>query len=129
MAGTNGSNGNADDKQVKKKMGRPPGTANVKTREIADKAIAEGISPLEVMLEAMRKAHELAKVTNDPDDWSLAAGFAKDAAPYIHPRLQAIAHTGGDGGPVALTIGAAEKRAMAVEALDVVRRELAGKRP
>jgi hypothetical protein len=73
--------------------GRKKGTANVKTREIADKAASSGITPLEVMLEAMndfRAKGELAK----------AAWIAKDAAPYMHPRLAAIEHTGGDGGPI-----------------------------
>lgn len=43
--------------------GRPEGTANKRTREIADKAAAEGLTPLEVMLDNMafyhREADEL----------------------------------------------------------------------
>ena len=35
--------------------GRPAGAATRRTREIADQALAEGISPLEVMLRAMRE--------------------------------------------------------------------------
>lgn len=73
--------------------GRPKGAATKKTREIADRAAEEGITPLEVMLEAMnhfRSAGELEK----------AAGIAKDAAPYMHPRLAAVEHTGKDGGPM-----------------------------
>lgn len=72
----------------RKGAGRKPGAATKKTREIADKAVEAGISPLEVMLEAMnafRQAGDLEK----------AAGFAKDAAPYIHPRLAAVEHSGG----------------------------------
>lgn len=63
--------------------GRKPGSATKRTREIADKAAQMGITPLEVMLEAMntlREAGELEK----------AASVAKDAAPYIHPKLSAI---------------------------------------
>jgi hypothetical protein len=63
--------------------GRKPGTANRKTREIADKAAAEGITPLEVMLEVMRDLYaEGEKVA--------AAAIAKDAAPYIHAKLSQI---------------------------------------
>jgi hypothetical protein len=29
--------------------------------------------------------------------------MAKAAAPYVHPKLAAVEHTGKDGGPVALT--------------------------
>jgi hypothetical protein len=73
--------------------GRKAGSATKKTREIADKAAAAGVTPLEVMLEAMNSFRE-------SGDLEKAAGFAKDAAPYIHPKLAAIEHTGKDGGAV-----------------------------
>jgi hypothetical protein len=63
--------------------GRKPGAATAKTREIADKAAEEGVTPLEVMLGAMR---ELWDNGNKQD----AAQIAKDAAPYMHPRLSNI---------------------------------------
>lgn len=58
--------------------------------EIVAEAKTSGISPLEVMLGAMRHAW-------DADDKEAAARFAKDAAPYVHPRLAAVEHTGKDG--------------------------------
>lgn len=58
--------------------------------QIAADAKAAGLTPLEVMLGAMRQAHKR-------NDWDAAARFAKDAAPYMHPRLAAIEHTGKDG--------------------------------
>ena len=63
--------------------GRKPGGANKKTREIADKATQDGITPLEVMLNHMR---ELWQAGNKAE----AATIAKDAAPYMHPRLANI---------------------------------------
>ena len=60
--------------------GRKPGSASVRTREIADKAAAEGVTPLEVMLKAMW-------LHADAGRWDQAAMIAKDAAPYMHPRL------------------------------------------
>lgn len=60
--------------------GRPPGALAKKTRAIAEQAAKSGISPLEVMLEAMNAAREEGNL-------AAAAGFAKDAAPYMHPRL------------------------------------------
>jgi len=89
--------------------GRTKGTANKKTREIADKAAAEGITPLEYMLNIMRKPMppELAEKLKDREqsidvelltnlvNWhSLRFEAAKYAAPYIHPRLAAVAVTG-----------------------------------
>jgi hypothetical protein len=52
-----------------------------KTREIADKAAAEGITPLEYMLSILRDESEEA-------DKRFEA--AKHAAPYIHPKLSSI---------------------------------------
>lgn len=60
--------------------GRPPGACNVRTREIADQAIATGLSPLEVMLTAMR-------VWLEAGDYKSAVTVASMAAPYIHPRV------------------------------------------
>ena len=75
--------------------GRKKGSVTKKTREIADRAAAEGITPLEVMIAAMR-AHYDAK----PPRLDEAAAIAKDAAPYMHPRLAAVEHSGEGGGPM-----------------------------
>lgn len=85
--------------------GRKVGSATKRTREIADRASAEGITPLEYMLQLM---HTVA-----PDDWepkekaahqALRFEAAKAAAPYMHPRLAAIEHTGPDGGAIVVEI-------------------------
>ncbi len=60
--------------------GRPKGATAKKTREIAEQAAAEGITPLEVMINAMRYYVEAGERDK-------AASIAKDAAPYMHPRL------------------------------------------
>lgn len=83
--------------------GRKKGSATRKTREIADKAAEQGITPLEVMLAAMREAYEQATKPDVKADVRLAylekaASVAKDAAPYIHPRLASIEHGNKDGG-------------------------------
>jgi hypothetical protein len=60
--------------------GRKPGVANVKTRQLADKAATEGITPLEVLILDMRQKYEAGDLT-------AAADRARDCAPYMHPRL------------------------------------------
>lgn len=68
--------------------GRPAGSSNKRTKAIkaiTDRAMAEGITPLEVMLMAMRKHLE-----GTTPDYDAAASVAKDAAPYMHPRLSSI---------------------------------------
>lgn len=77
--------------------GRKVGSLTQKTREIAARAAKEGVTPLEVMLHAMRTHY-------DAKDWDKAASVAKDAAPYIHPRLAAIEHGGEGGGPLTINV-------------------------
>ena len=115
--------------------GRPAGAVSKRTREIADRAIAEGRSPLEIMLDNMRhfqqvaidaetviesmneeqagslgETHEeqfkalLAKVKQAAGLRQMAHECAKDAAPYIHPRLATIEHKGEDGGAIKLSV-------------------------
>lgn len=75
--------------------GRKKGTLNKKTREIAEKAVQSGITPLEVMLAGMKHAYEQSeKETGDEREkakWlATAIGHAESAAPYIHAKLQAV---------------------------------------
>jgi hypothetical protein len=75
---------------ARKGAGRKAGSASVKTREIADRASVEGITPLEFMLEVMRRSsdHEDPKVQVAREAMRFEA--AKAAAPYIHPRLSSV---------------------------------------
>jgi hypothetical protein len=97
------------------------GSLSKRTRAIAEQAASKGITPLEVMLKTM---HDLLEESNkclgydhgvtDPGNahhdaellenrvklLNMAATIAKHAAPYIHPRLSAIEHTGKDGAPL-----------------------------
>ena len=63
--------------------GRPVGAATKRTRAVADQAAAEGLTPLDVLLRAMRD-HAAA------DRWDEASKVAALAAPYVHPRLAAV---------------------------------------
>lgn len=67
--------------------GRKAGTITRLTREIAEKALTSTITPLTVLLGVMREAWEAGNK-------ELAATYAKDAAPYCHARLAAVAHSG-----------------------------------
>lgn len=84
---------------ARKNAGRKRGSITKRTREIAERAMDEGITPLEYMLQVMR---------TEPDEeleprelmaaQQLRFESAKACAPYMHPRLMAIEHTGQDGG-------------------------------
>lgn len=81
--------------------GRRRGGHNAKSAEIAQKAAAEGITPLEYMLDVLRKeppadADALVKIAHQ----AMRFEAAKAAAPYVHPRLSALQHQGHDGGPL-----------------------------
>lgn len=83
MAGTGGARPGA---------GRKAGVPNKRTREVVENARKGGILPLDYMLKVMRnpKAPEVRR-----DE------MARAAAPYVHPRLQAIQHSGAElGDPI-----------------------------
>jgi len=107
--------------------GRPKGALTKRTQDIAIKAISEGKTPLEVMLENMRHFQQaaisaesvleglsveeisgeslspedqfkflLAQVKKAADLRQMAHECARDAAPFMHPRLSAasVEHSG-----------------------------------
>lgn len=104
--------------------GRKEGSLTKRTRAIAEAAVAQGITPLEVMISTMmalykeagncsRDHHDHGDNSKEHDDGegavimenrikllSMAATIARHAAPYVHPRLSAIEHTGKDGAPL-----------------------------
>jgi hypothetical protein len=78
--------------------GRKAGAATKKTRLIAEKAMAEGITPLEFMLDIMRtEPGDIEDARLLADHQAMRFEAAKAAAPYIHPRLAAVEHTAPDG--------------------------------
>lgn len=64
--------------------GRKAGSATKKTSAVARAAAAQGITPVEVMLQIMRAAHAAGNV-------GIALDAAARVAPFIHPRLSAVA--------------------------------------
>lgn len=115
--------------------GRPKGALVKRSQKLAEQAIADGNTPLDIMLANMRHfqlvavsaeavieqlSHEQSIESGEkPEDQfkkllaevKKAAGFremaqecARDAAPYIHPRLQAVQHSGPDGGNLIVEI-------------------------
>ena len=101
--------------------GRKEGSLTKRTREIAEVAAAQGITPLEVMMSTMMALYKEAENCTKHDDHAnegvghdhdamitesrikllnMAATIARHAAPYVHPRLSAIEHTGKDGAPL-----------------------------
>jgi hypothetical protein len=70
----------------RKTGGRTKGTPNKATAAKAEEIAASGLTPLDYMLTVMR---------NPRTDTARRDDMAKAAAPYVHPRLAAIA-TGGE---------------------------------
>jgi hypothetical protein len=79
----------------RKGAGRKKSSLEKKSRLIAEIAFVEGITPLEVMLTAMRAYAAV-------QEWGKASSIAKDCAPYVHPKLASIEHSGKDGGPLVI---------------------------
>ena len=88
-------------KPGERRGGRKKGTPNKKTSVQVAAVQATGVTPLEYMLDVMRqpipKGASISETIAISDQRFEAA---KAAAPYVHPRLAAIEHTGKDGGPI-----------------------------
>lgn len=69
--------------------GRKKGSLTSRSREIIERVAETGLTPLQVMLEAMMHYHEAG-------DRAKASQIARDAAPYCHPRLSAMQISGGE---------------------------------
>lgn len=82
--------------------GRPKGSVSKKTQELVAAALAEGVTPIDVMLGTMRKLWDSA-TTTDPEHIAIltrsgrtqhsvaieACEIAAKAAPYCHAKLVA----------------------------------------
>jgi hypothetical protein len=75
--------------------GRKAGTINKASAEKRAEITASGLTPLDYMLEVLRDVRQ-------PDD--RRAWAAEKAAPYVHPKLAAVEHTGKDGGALVVEI-------------------------
>jgi hypothetical protein len=70
----------------KKTGGRKKGTPNKASAARAEEIAASGLTPLDFMLQVLRDE-------SNPQDVRLDA--ASKAAPFVHPKLAAIEHSGG----------------------------------
>jgi hypothetical protein len=78
-------------KPGERRGGRKAGTPNKATAAREAEIKAEGLTPLDYMLEVLRNAEE----TPANRMWA-----AEKAAPYVHPKLASVEHMGEGGGPV-----------------------------
>lgn len=71
--------------------GRQKGTPNRATAAKAKEIAESGLTPLDFMLEVLR----------DPtQEYPIRMDAAKSAAPYVHPKLASIEHTGDADNPI-----------------------------
>ena len=78
--------------------GRKQGAVSKATaarKALIEEASQEGLTPLEYMLQVLR---------NETEEKSVRLDAARSAAPYMHPRLAAIEHSGNKANPVAFVI-------------------------
>jgi hypothetical protein len=78
----------------RKNAGRRRGALTKRTQEIVAKASADGIMPLEYMLNVMRTSTDIRR----KDAMAIAA------APFVHPKLAAVEHSGDEDRPVTFNI-------------------------
>ena len=69
----------------RKTGGRQKGTPNKATTKQAEEIRKSGLTPLQYLMRIVR---------NPKKDEAVRIEAAKAAAPYVHPRLQAVEHSG-----------------------------------
>lgn len=94
--------------------GRKRGAPNKASAARQAKVAATGDTPLEYMLKVMR---------NPKADAGRRDDMAKAAAPYVHPKLASMQHTGRNGGPIQ-TVDVTRLKGMTDKELEVLERAL-----
>lgn len=98
--------------------GRKPGVPNKATIARQERVAATGQTPLDYMLEVMRDPRA-SKSRRD--------GMAKMAAPYVHPQVRTVQHTGQNGGPINLNLtGLSDEQLATLEPVLTLLASLAG---
>lgn len=85
----------AGSKRGERRGGRQKGTRNKATAEKVAEIAASGLTPLDYMLNVMR---------DENAEKQLRMDAAKSAAPYVHPKLANIEHSGPDGGALQIIV-------------------------
>lgn len=87
--------------------GRKKGSPNKASQKRQEQIASTGSTPLDVIIRRMRYHESLAIQALEAKDTAEgerhlreADDAARAAAPYVHPKLQAIQHTGRAGGPI-----------------------------
>ncbi len=93
-------------KGVPKTGGRAKGVRNKASAAREAEIAASGITPLEFMLNIMRgQCPEGAEPAEQIAFASMRFEAAKAAAPYVHPKLANIEHSGPNKGPIVVAAG------------------------
>jgi len=92
----------------------PPSARAAVTDALVERIKDIDLSPIEVMLRGMKYHYDESRVamsTSDHDtakaELSASMAYAKEVAPYIHPRLQATTLKGDKENPLELALGLA----------------------
>jgi hypothetical protein len=81
----------------RKTGGRKKGTPNKATGKRAAEIVASGLMPLDYMLQVLR---------NEDEEPARRAWAAKEAAPYLHPKLAQVDIGNKGGRPFVVALGA-----------------------
>lgn len=94
-------------KPGERRGGRKKGVPNRASQRRQAEVAASGATPLDVLLRRMRYHDAQAEAALKKKDTTGAERHmreaddaARAAAPYVHPKLQSIQHTGREGGPI-----------------------------
>jgi hypothetical protein len=83
------------DKAGNKTGGRKKGTPDKASKANQELAKLYRVQPLDVMLEASVELYDAAKASGKSEDWKAAVSVAKEAAPYVCPKISPVNNSDG----------------------------------
>lgn len=84
--------------------GKPKGASTKRAEASMALAEAKGVDPVEMLLDLTKWAYEQFNETKTRENADMVRDYAKEAAPYVRPKLSAVEASGPDGGALVVEI-------------------------
>ncbi len=80
--------------------GKPKGSQSRRSEQSQALAAELGVDPVEMLLGLTKWAWEQFEADRSKDNADMVKDYAKEAAPYVRPKLASVEASGPDGGPM-----------------------------
>jgi hypothetical protein len=80
--------------------GKPKGASTRRAEQSMAMAEAKGVDPVEMLLDLTKWAFEQFTANQTRENADMVRDYAKEAAPYVRPKLSAVEASGPNGGAI-----------------------------